>query len=75
MKPLNIIPIEDFLNKARVAVKSNQKSITLDIKEVQSLHDSLAIVMTRLSGELDQIIGSIQQSGGSTQVKMDGGNF
>jgi hypothetical protein len=75
MKPLNTIPIEDFLNKARIAVKSNQKQVVLDIKEVQSLHDSLAIVMTRLSGELDQILGSAQSASGPAQVKMDGGNF
>jgi hypothetical protein len=75
MKPLNTIPIEDFLNKARIAVKSNQKQVVLDIKEVQSLHDSLAIVMTRLSGELDQILNSAQSASGPAQVKMDGGNF
>jgi hypothetical protein len=75
MKPLNTIPIEDFLNKARIAVKSNQKQVILDIKETQALHDSLAVVMTRLSGELDQLISSAQPASNTTQIKMDGGNF
>ena len=73
MKPLNTVPIEDFLNKARIASKSNQKQVVLDIKEANSLADSLAVVMTRIAGELDQIANSVDNS--PTQVKMDGGGF
>jgi hypothetical protein len=74
MTPLNTLPIEDFLNKARVAIKSNQRSIILDLKETTDLANSLSIVMTRLSGELDKVI---QNTGtpGPTEVKMDGGGF
>ena len=75
MKPLNTLPIEDYINRARIAGKSNQKQVILDIKEAIALADSLAVVMTRLSGELDQIISSAQPAGGTTQVKMDGGLF
>lgn len=74
MKPLNTLPIEDYLNKARIAVKSNQKTLNLDIKEAQALADSLAIVMTRLSGELDKIINQAQTPD-QLQVSMDGGGF
>jgi hypothetical protein len=73
MKQLNTLPIEDFLDKARIAIKSNQKSLNLSIKEVADLQNSLSIVMTRLSGELDQIASNIQQ--GPIEVKMDGGKF
>ena len=75
MKPLNTLPIEDYLNKARIAVKSGQKTLVLDIKEAQSLADSLAVAMTRLSGELDQIVANGTADPGVTQVKMDGGFF
>jgi hypothetical protein len=75
MKPLNTLPIEDFLNSARIAVKSNQKQVVLDIKQVQSLADSLSIVMTRLAGELDQVISSGSQKSDAIQIKMDGGGF
>jgi hypothetical protein len=75
MKPLNTLPIEDYLNKARIAVKSGQKTLVLDIKEAQSLADSLAVAMTRLSGELDQIVANGTTDPGVTQVKMDGGFF
>jgi hypothetical protein len=71
MRQLNTIPIENFLDKARVAIKSNQKSVTLDIKEVFDLQNSLAIVMTRLSGELDQN----SNDNDPIQIKMTGGTF
>jgi hypothetical protein len=74
MKPLNTLPIEDFLNSARIAIKGNKQSLTLPIKDVQSLSDSLSIVMTRLAGELDQI-ASQNTDTGPIQVKMDGGGF
>jgi hypothetical protein len=73
MKPLNTLPIEEFLNKARVAIKGNQKDMTLSIKEVTDLQNSLSIVMTRLSGELDQI--AAQTGPDKIKIKMDGGNW
>ena len=74
MKQLNTLPIEDFLNTARIAIKGNKQSITLSIREVQALNDSLSVVMTRLAGDLDQIVSQTGQNG-SIQIKMDGGGF
>jgi hypothetical protein len=71
MKQLNTFPVEDFLEKARIAIKTNQRSLTLSIKEVTDLHASLAAVMTRLSGQLDHLSG--QNS--VIEIKMDGGKF
>ena len=70
MKQLNTLPIEDFLDKARIAIKSNQKSVTLTIKEATDLQNSLSIVMTRLAGE-----ATVSQTPEVIQVKMDGGRF
>ena len=74
MAYLNTLPIEMFLEKARIAVKSNQKSLNLDIKEVQALYDSLASTMTRLAGTEKPVVvnNPVQES---IQVKMDGGRF
>lgn len=69
---LNIIPIEDFLTKTRIAIKSNQKTVTLSIKEATDLQNSLAIVMTRLSGNLDV---SATANAEVITIKMDGGTF
>ena len=73
MKQLNTFPIEDFLEKTRIAIKGNQKTVTLSIKEATDLQNSLSIVMTRLSGDLDQAIMNNQL--GDIQIKMDGGKF
>ena len=74
MKPLNTLPIESFLDKTRVAIKSNQKSITLSIKEATDLQNSLSVVMTRISGEIDQVLATAQANS-ITEVKMDGCKF
>jgi hypothetical protein len=75
MKQLNTLPIEDFLDKTRIAIKSNQKSVTLTIKEAADLQNSLSVVMTRLSGEMDQILASAAGQPSAIEVKMDGGKF
>lgn len=74
MKPLNTIPIEIFLEKARIATKSGQKQLNLDIKDVIALQDSLAVVMTRLAGKLDEQIAN-GPSVDVIEVQMDGGGF
>jgi hypothetical protein len=73
MKQLNTLPIESFLEKSRIAIRSNQKNLTLSIQEVTDLQNSLSVVMTRLTGEMDQILASTQNS--SIEVKVDGGGF
>lgn len=72
MKALNTLPIEDFLEKTRIAIKSNQKNVTLTIKEATDLQNSLSIVMTRLSGDLDQVA---QIKNETITVVVDGGKF
>ena len=73
MKELNTLPIEDFLNRARVAIKSNQRDLTLSIKEVTDLQNSLSIVMTRLAGELDGVVSNLPS--GDIEIRMNGGQF
>jgi hypothetical protein len=70
MKALNTLPIEDFLDKARVAIKTNQKNLTLSIKEIADLQNSLSVVMTRLAGEFSENTGQED-----IVIKMDGGKF
>lgn len=77
MQPLNTIPIENYLNKARIASKSGQKVVNLPLDEAEQLAACLTIVMTRLAGELDAIVNKIQQSSPEEviQVEMNGGTF
>ena len=74
MKELNTIPIEDFLDRVGVAVKSNQKTLALSIKDAVDLQNSLSVVMTRLAGDLDKISQN-KETNEVIKVKMDGGNF
>jgi hypothetical protein len=75
MKPLNTYPIENYIEKAKIASKSGQKQVILDIKDAVALSESLAVVMTRLSGELDKILSSAGPASDVIEVKMDGGGF
>lgn len=72
MQQLNTLPIEMFLEKARIARKSGQKSLNLSIDDVNMLEESLAVVMTRLTGDLDAIVYNLQKQETIT-VTMDGG--
>lgn len=74
MKPLNTIPIENYLEKVRIARKSRQNSVVLTIDEATLLEESLAVVMTRLTGELDAIALNVQQTS-DISIKMDGGSL
>jgi hypothetical protein len=70
MNDLNTFPVEDFLNKARIAIKTGQKNLTLTIKEVTDLQNSLSVVMTRLAGE--NMAAAPQED---IVVKLNGGSF
>jgi hypothetical protein len=74
MKQLNTLPIEDYLEKTRIAIKSNQKSLTLTIKEATDLQNSLSIVMTRLVGNLEQHLAENQFTN-KIEIEVDGGKF
>ena len=74
MQPLNTIPIEIFLEKSRIAKKSGQRSVTLSIDDATMLADSLSVVMTRLAGDLDEMLNNLQQQS-DVSIKMDGGNL
>ena len=69
MKPLNTFPIEDFLDKAKVCVRTNQKTLSLSQKEVADLAASISSVMARLLGQAGG------QSNETITISMDGGKF
>jgi hypothetical protein len=74
MNNLNTFPIEIFLEKARIALKTNQKSLNLDIKDVEALYDCLAVTMTRLANP-SQFTQPIQKIDENISIKMDGGRL
>jgi hypothetical protein len=74
MKQLNTLPIENFLEKAKIASKTGQKTLNLDIKDAVALSECLSLVMTRLVGRLDDQL-SKDRPDDVIQVNMDGGGL
>lgn len=73
MNELNSYVIENFITKVQTAKKTNQKSVTLDIKEAQTLIDNLSLVLSRALGNLEN--AQKQPENNIISVSMDGGNF
>jgi hypothetical protein len=72
MKPLNLSIIEKFTEKVKIAEKSNQRSVNLDIKESLLLKDTIDQLVLKL---LEKNINSSNSSIESSTVKADGGKF
>lgn len=68
MKQLNLIPVENFLEKSRIAIKSNQKNLTLTIQEIIDLQNSISMVLAKLLTKEETPTEKIE-------IKMDGGKF
>jgi len=74
MNNINTLPIENFLEKARIAGKNGSKTLVLDVKEAQILSECLSVVMTRLVSKLSTEITN-KPDNLQVTVKMDGGNL
>ena len=73
-EPLNTAPIQQFIQKVKSADAGRAKEIQLDIASAKRLAFTLGEVMTRLNGDLEEILAK-QASGEDEviQVTMDGG--
>ena len=70
-------PIEDFLGRVRTLRQQGQKQIIISASEADRLADSLAQVMTRLTGIQEEIIEALKtaQQAQTINIDMDGGDF
>jgi hypothetical protein len=71
--PLNTIAIENFLQAAKVAGKTNQRELKLDAKQYKDLADSIGIVLARLVELQDNALANPTEE--VINIQMDGGNF
>jgi len=71
--PLNTVAIENFLQSAKIATKTQQRELKLDAKQYKDLADSISIVLARLVELQDKRLQQPQEV--SVDVQMDGGNF
>lgn len=73
MNEINSYVVEDFVNKVVSARKTNQKQVTLDIKEAQTLVDNLTLILSRALGNVDKV--RAEPADNVVSVSMDGGSF
>jgi hypothetical protein len=65
-EPLNTASITQFLNQVKSADASRAKDIRMDIQQAKNLAFTLGLVMTRLNGDLEQILA--KKSSGDDEV-------
>ena len=74
--PINTAPIEQFIQQVKGAENSKAREVKLDINQAKNLAFTLGIVMTRLSGNLEELITSNARGDNEViEVKMDQGNW
>ena len=64
--PLNTVPIQQFISAVKSADSSNQKELRLDITSAKRLAFTLGEVMTRLNGDLEELL--VRKSSGEDEV-------
>lgn len=70
---LNTIPFQQFLQQVKAAENSRQKEIRLDIAQAKNLAFTIGIVMSRLHGDLEQLVSQNKNSPEVIEVQVDGG--
>ena len=74
IEPLNTAPIQQFIQQVRAADAGKAKEVKLDLQNARRLAFCLGEVMTRLEGDLEEILSkSTAQSEEIITVQMDGG--
>jgi len=73
--PINTIPVQQFISQVKSADASNAKEVKLDIQTAKKLAFTLGEVMTKLNGNLEEILEKKYSREDETiKVELDGGN-
>ena len=73
VKPLNTIPLEQFIDKVKIAENSKQVEVKIEIKEAKNLALTLGGVMSRLHGDLEKLIDQANKKEEVVSIVADGG--
>ena len=73
--PINTVAIQQFISQVKTADAGRSREVKLDIQQAKNLAFTLGFVMTRLNGNLEEILAK-KYSGADevVQINMDGGN-
>jgi len=73
---LNTLPIQQFISGVKSADASKQREYKMSIDQAKRLAFTLGEVMSKLNGDLEQLLLKKQEQDNVIQVSMDGGvNF
>ena len=73
VKPLNPIPLQQFIDKVKVADASKTPELRLTLQEAKILAFTLGEVMSRLHGDLEKLIEQQNKTEEVINVAADGG--
>lgn len=75
-KPINTVPLQQFIQQVKAAELANQKELRIDIKSAKLLALAIAEVSAKLIEDMDELMLRLQQANnGDITIRMDGGNF
>jgi len=73
VKPLNPIPLQQFIDKVKVADAQKTPEIRLTLQESKLLAFTLGEVMSRLHGDLEKLVDQQNKTEEVINVAADGG--
>ena len=73
VKPLNPIPLQQYIDKVKVADSTNQQEVRMTLVEAKNLAFTLAGVMSRLHGDLEKLVDKQNNTEEVVSVTVDGG--
>jgi hypothetical protein len=73
VKPLNPIPLQQFIDKVKVADMQKTLEIRLTLQESKILAFTLGEVMSRLHGDLEKLVDQQNKTEEVINVTADGG--
>ena len=73
VKPLNTIPLQQYIDKVKVADSTNQQEVRMTLVEAKILAFTLAGVMSRLHGDLEKLVDKQNNTEEVVSVTVDGG--
>lgn len=74
VEPLNTLPLQQFIQKVKSADSSSAKEVRLDIASAKQLAFTLGIVMSRLEGNLEELLINSKNDDEVIVVKADSGS-
>ena len=75
-KPINTVPLQQFIQQVKAADLAQQKEVKLDIKTAKILALAIGEISAKLIEDMDELMTRLQQSAsGDISIRMDGGGF